>query len=332
MASQDARLSKFEADFKQQQSEMTNKIDTVLKAIIDRITGSLPSDTDKNPKLNVNSTFPVLSARSYPTEDAQCSIRINSSINAITICPKQPNKSRDDKSDEEKEEKANLKNINTTPPSPLDPSISFITKKVRKLNLFLESSGMVPRSSDTEFVCTKEDDGDVMFIEIIKKYDDSHEEELEVEVNAMTEGLGVEYFDTFTTRSELAYHKYLMSGPISSVFLTDLIIVGGCPSNLKIPCNIGHVHVEKSYIDLNSPLNIMTRMMYNWTRRRKVKPREDRNRGVSNFTGRIKGMHVFLGNFTYVVDFMIVKDISSIIDPRLSQVVLGKPFIEIILI
>ncbi|GKD93539.1 MAK10-like protein [Tanacetum coccineum] len=37
MASQDARLSKFEADFKQQQNEMTNKIDTVLKAITDRI-------------------------------------------------------------------------------------------------------------------------------------------------------------------------------------------------------------------------------------------------------------------------------------------------------
>nr|GEW40850.1 zinc finger, CCHC-type [Tanacetum cinerariifolium] len=42
MASQDARLSKFEADFKQQQSEMTNKIDTVLKAITDRITDALP--------------------------------------------------------------------------------------------------------------------------------------------------------------------------------------------------------------------------------------------------------------------------------------------------
>nr|GEV03739.1 hypothetical protein [Tanacetum cinerariifolium] len=34
-------------------------------------------------------------------------------------------------------------------------------------------------------------------------------------------------------------------------------------------------------------------------------------------------------NFTYVIDFMIVKDISSIIDPRLSQVVLGRPFIEV---
>ncbi|GJS99595.1 hypothetical protein Tco_0820765 [Tanacetum coccineum] len=63
------RLSKFEADFKQQQSEMTNKIDTILKAINDRLTGALLSDTIKNPKLNVNTTSPVLSARSYPTGD-----------------------------------------------------------------------------------------------------------------------------------------------------------------------------------------------------------------------------------------------------------------------
>ncbi|GJS04618.1 hypothetical protein Tco_0321126 [Tanacetum coccineum] len=54
-----ARMSKFEADFKQQQSEMTNKINTVLKAITDRIAGALPSDTVKNPKL---SPTPVLSA------------------------------------------------------------------------------------------------------------------------------------------------------------------------------------------------------------------------------------------------------------------------------
>ncbi|GKB01583.1 MAK10-like protein [Tanacetum coccineum] len=65
MASQDARLSKFEADFKQQQSKMTNKIDTVLKAITDRITGALPSDTVKNPKLNVNFTSPFCLLHSY---------------------------------------------------------------------------------------------------------------------------------------------------------------------------------------------------------------------------------------------------------------------------
>ncbi|GKE04096.1 MAK10-like protein [Tanacetum coccineum] len=65
MASQDARLSMFEADFKQQQSEMTNKIYTFLKAINDRMTGALPSDTVKNPKLDVNSISLVLSSYNY---------------------------------------------------------------------------------------------------------------------------------------------------------------------------------------------------------------------------------------------------------------------------
>nr|GEX15728.1 MAK10-like protein [Tanacetum cinerariifolium] len=69
--------------------------------------------------------------------------------------------------------------------------------------------------------------------------------------------------------------------------------------------------------------------MYNWIMRRKLDPREISNRGVSNFTGRIKGMHAFVGNFTYVMDFMIVEDICSVLNPRLSQVVLGRPFVEI---
>nr|GEV86621.1 hypothetical protein [Tanacetum cinerariifolium] len=49
MASQDARLSKFEADFKQKQSEMNNKIDAVLNSITNPMAGALPSDT-KDPK------------------------------------------------------------------------------------------------------------------------------------------------------------------------------------------------------------------------------------------------------------------------------------------
>ncbi|GJU63598.1 hypothetical protein Tco_1245433 [Tanacetum coccineum] len=80
IASQDAKLSKFEADFKRQQSEMTNKIETVLKAITDQIVGTLPSDTIKNPKLG---THPVSSARSYPTIEPQCSSHPSTSINAI---------------------------------------------------------------------------------------------------------------------------------------------------------------------------------------------------------------------------------------------------------
>ncbi|GJR80400.1 retrotransposon ORF1 [Tanacetum coccineum] len=286
---------------KQQQSEMTNKIDIELKAITDRIAGALPRDTVKNPKLSINSTSLVLSARFYPTEDPQCSTYTHGSINTITIYPKQQSNYHDDKPERnEEEEKERPENIDTNPSTPHDPS-----------------------SSSTEFVCTKGDDGAVMFIEIVKKGDDSRKEEPEAGRLAM------EYFDTFPTRSELAYPKYLICGPIPLIFLRNPFITEGCPSNLKIPCNIRHVHVENACIDLNSPLNIMTRMMYNWIMRKKLDPKENLNRGVSNFTGRIKGMHIFIGNFTYITEFMIVKDISPIIDPRLSQVVVGKPFIEI---
>ncbi|GKE97697.1 hypothetical protein Tco_0021048, partial [Tanacetum coccineum] len=87
----DARLSKFKADFKQQQSDMTNKIDTLLKAVNDRITGALPSNTVKNPKLNVNSTSSVSSARSYPMEDPQSSSHPLNSVNVIKTCFKSTN-------------------------------------------------------------------------------------------------------------------------------------------------------------------------------------------------------------------------------------------------
>ncbi|GJS65744.1 hypothetical protein Tco_0680308, partial [Tanacetum coccineum] len=152
--------------------------------------------------------------------------------------------------------------------------------------------------------------------------DNSHKEEPKSGIQE------VEYLDIFPTMSELAYYKYLMCGLIPSIFLWNPVIIKGNPSILKIPYNIGHMHVEKAYINLNSPLNIMTRMMYNWIMIRKLNPKEDANGGVSNFIGRIKGIHVFIGNFTYIVDFMIVEDISSIIDLRLSQVVLGRPFVE----
>ncbi|GJT93868.1 hypothetical protein Tco_1082713 [Tanacetum coccineum] len=83
MASQDARTSRFEANFKQYQSEVTNKLDTFLKAFNDQITGLLQSDTVKNPKLNIN---PTSSARSHPMGDPQSSSNSFKSVNAIQTC------------------------------------------------------------------------------------------------------------------------------------------------------------------------------------------------------------------------------------------------------
>ncbi|GJT90525.1 hypothetical protein Tco_1079370 [Tanacetum coccineum] len=173
------------------------------------------------------------------------------SINTITIHPKQLSDSHDSTKVNEEEERGSLEN-HPDFPTPPDPSIAFITEKILKFNSLFESLRLVSPSPNAELVCTKEEDGDVMFIKIILRDDNSHKEETEPGLQE------VEYFDIFPTKSELAYHKYLMCGPIPSIFLRNPIIIEGCPSNLKIPCNIGHVHVEKAYIDLNSTLNIMT--------------------------------------------------------------------------
>nr|GEY01697.1 hypothetical protein [Tanacetum cinerariifolium]GEY01711.1 hypothetical protein [Tanacetum cinerariifolium] len=183
----------------------------------------------------------------------------------------------------EEEEKNIQEDINTNPFAPLDPLISLITKEVLKLYSFVELLGLELQLSGTEFVYTKGDDGDVMFIEIIKKNDDSLKEE------PKTRGLEVEYFDMFPTQSELAYHKYLMCGPIPLIFLRNPIITEGCPSNLKMPYNVRHVHVEKAYTDLNSSLKIITQMMYNWIMRRKLDPRKI----------QIEELAISQENFTY---------------------------------
>ncbi|GKD05873.1 MAK10-like protein [Tanacetum coccineum] len=70
---------------------MTNKIDTLLKTITNRIAGALPSDTVKNPKLN---TSPVLSVRSYLTIDPQCSSHPSTSINVVKTCFKKASHSQ----------------------------------------------------------------------------------------------------------------------------------------------------------------------------------------------------------------------------------------------
>nr|GEY61404.1 protein kinase-like domain, concanavalin A-like lectin/glucanase domain protein [Tanacetum cinerariifolium] len=47
-----------------------------------------------------------------------------------------------------------------------------------------------------------------------------------------------------------------------------------------------------------------------------------------NFIGRVKGLRVFVRNFTYKCDFMVLEDTTSIIDHYLGSVVFGKPFVE----
>ncbi|GJT16897.1 reverse transcriptase domain-containing protein [Tanacetum coccineum] len=125
----------------------------------------------------------------------------------------------------------------------------------------------------------------------------NYEEELDENDDVLgEEEFKGDHFDKFPTRSKLAYHKYLMSALLPSIIVTNLIIAEGNPLNIKI---------------MTTPLE----------------PRSPSE--INNFTGRVRGMHIFIGNFTYVSYFMIVEDISSVIDPRMSLVVLGKPFVKL---
>ncbi|GKF80311.1 hypothetical protein Tco_0238913 [Tanacetum coccineum] len=80
----------------------------------------------------------------------------------------------------------------------------------------LESLRLVPQSSNTKFVCSKEDAGEVMFTEIIRDDDEPQNKGPIEGEGATTEEPIVEYFDTFPTRDELTYH--------SRVFIKVMVI------------------------------------------------------------------------------------------------------------
>ena len=69
----------------------------------------------------------------------------------------------------------------------------------------------------------------------------------------------------------------------------------------------------------------MTRIHYNWIMKEQLGPRLFPDSCVmSKFVGRVKGLHVLVGNFTYITDFVIVEEIHPVIDSGLTQVVFWK--------
>ncbi|GKD24628.1 protein kinase-like domain, concanavalin A-like lectin/glucanase domain protein [Tanacetum coccineum] len=117
----------------------------------------------------------------------------------------------------------------------------------------------------------------------------------------------IEHFDTFPTMKELEYHEWLFN---------------------KTQNHHGHFLKRQAYIDLESPINVMSKQHYNKIMKKglesRLKPSNPSKN--SNFVGRVKGLKVFVGNFTYECDFMILEDTTSIIDHHLGEVVFGKPF------
>ncbi|GKD31311.1 hypothetical protein Tco_1242089 [Tanacetum coccineum] len=121
----------------------------------------------------------------------------------------------------------------------------------------------------------------------------------------------------------------------SDVMLIELIKDGEYPSDEKLnkDDDLGEDEFEGNHFDKFPTCSELAyhKSFYNWIMTARLAPRKNPKSpsGLNNFTGRVKGMHIFVGNFTYVLDFMIIEDISLVIDPRVSRVVLGKPFIKL---
>ncbi|GJT50507.1 protein kinase-like domain, concanavalin A-like lectin/glucanase domain protein [Tanacetum coccineum] len=131
-----------------------------------------------------------------------------------------------------------------------------------------------------------------------------------------------EPLDLIDTSEESVYESLIKEMPRCSLNY-DFRIRRGNPRNLKIPCIIRHKFMANAYIDVDLPMNIMSLAYYNSIRKDGY---EYRGR---NFVGLGRDMHVFVGNMSYIMDFTILENTETNIDPSLSHVLFGRPFVEI---
>nr|GEW87373.1 protein kinase-like domain, concanavalin A-like lectin/glucanase domain protein [Tanacetum cinerariifolium] len=136
----------------------------------------------------------------------------------------------------------------------------------------------------------------------------------------------IEYFDTFLTLEELEYHEWLLKFPKPSWVRVKIRTEN--LKNIKISCMIGHFLKRQTYIDLELPINVMSKQHHRGimikgleSRRKPSNPSKN-----NNFVGIVRGLKVFIGNFTYECNFMILEDTTSIKDHQQEEVVFGKPF------
>ncbi|GJY07353.1 hypothetical protein Tco_0374407 [Tanacetum coccineum] len=103
----------------------------------------------------------------------------------------------------------------------------------------------------------------------------------------------VEYFDTFPTLEGLGYHEWLLKCPkpswVKAKIRTENL------NNIKISCMIGHFLKRQAYIDLESPINVMSKQHYKWIMSKGLESRQKPSNPSknNNFVGREEGTIVF---------------------------------------
>ncbi|GKA54378.1 hypothetical protein Tco_0753327 [Tanacetum coccineum] len=207
---------------------------------------------------------------------------------------------------------ASIKELNKNPSAP---------KSVYFINLIV----ILSKDNDTEegVSTTNARRCDLVVIEEESEFktDEEVEEILEEEEDDEDD----KTFNSFPTIKELSHHEWLLKNPrppwVKARIRSESL------NNIKISCMIGHFFKKHDYIDLESPINIMSRQQYNHIMTYGLRSRQKPDK-ISNFVGRVKSLKIFIRSFAYECDFMILEDTTSIIDRCLGEMVFGRPFID----
>nr|GEU98176.1 retrotransposon Orf1 [Tanacetum cinerariifolium] len=89
--------------------------------------------------------------------------------------------------------------------------------------------------------------------------------------------------------------------------------------DLAFPCMIGFRKFG-AYFDPFLPMNIITRKAYN------IIMVEGLESTGGNLVAIVRDVYVFVGSFTYVTDFVVLKDTGEFIIRDMSEVVMGRSF------
>ncbi|GKA37025.1 MAK10-like protein [Tanacetum coccineum] len=168
---------------------------------------------------------------------------------------------------------------------------------------------------------------DVEVEEVIEEEESKFETDEEVE-EIFEEDEDDENFNSFPTMKELSHHEWLLKNPRPPWVKAK--IRARSLNNIKISFMIGHFFKRHAYIELESPINIMSRHQYNQIMTYELRSRQKPSNPdkISNFVGRVRRLKFFIKSFTYECDFMILEDTTTIIDRHLGEMVFRKrPFI-----
>ncbi|GJW87490.1 hypothetical protein Tco_0162830 [Tanacetum coccineum] len=92
--------------------------------------------------------------------------------------------------------------------------------------------------------------------------------------------------------------------------------------DLAFECMIGFRKFT-AYLDPFLPMNIISRKAYNTIM---VKGLEGTGK---NLVAVVKDVYVFIGSFTYIMDFVMLEDIGEFIMSDMAEVLMGRPFRKI---